>query len=258
MVEATAGLSRRHGLSVAGYERVFSVLERCDGAASIGELKQRLVEALPSIFQVRYASFFTGSTLRGALSDQDALISDSSRAQRMYEEYLQRWSEYDVYGTPVAVKRLTHRGVAVLSAMTGLSAASQAYVERFLLPGGLVGSAAIRLQLAYGAVGLVGLFGPDPTRFASEDARGLELLAQRLSALCRLLPSSDRENVLDGIRGRQRDVALLVGQGLTNADIGARLHLAEDTVKKYVSRVLAATGCRTRTELALSISAAAS
>jgi len=38
---------------------------------------------------------------------------------------------------------------------------------------------------------------------------------------------------------------------LTNAAIGRRLALAEDTVKKYVSRMLAATDCRSRTELAL-------
>jgi len=58
-------------------------------------------------------------------------------------------------------------------------------------------------------------------------------------------------HLLGRLSNRQREVAELVATGLTNASIGRRLSLTEDTVKKYVSRALAATGCRTRTELAL-------
>ncbi|MGQ4598936.1 LuxR C-terminal-related transcriptional regulator [Nocardia sp. R6R-6] len=238
---------------MSGYERVFTVLEHCDGATAMHDFKERLVEVLQTTYQVRYASFFTGSCLRAAFSDQRAVISGDSPAQHMYEEYQERWQPYDVYSTPAAINQLVHRRVAVLSALSDLSVESHSYVKEFLMPGGLAGSAAILLPLGNGSVGLVGLFGPDPARFVSEDARGLEMLAQRLSSVSRFLRPSEQMDVLDGIHGRQREVALLVGQGLTNADVGMRLHLAEDTVKKYVSRVLAATGCRTRTELALSI-----
>jgi DNA-binding CsgD family transcriptional regulator len=37
---------------------------------------------------------------------------------------------------------------------------------------------------------------------------------------------------------RERDVLLLIGQGLSNADIGRRLHLSTATVKEYVSAAL--------------------
>ena len=253
MLEMTAGVRRRDSLSVGAYERVFSVLEYCDGAASICEFKERLIEALRAAYRVRYVAVFAGRTIGAALADRHAVISDCATAHRMYEQYLDRWGSYDVYRTPVAIDQLVKRGITASSTMAHIPHESQQYIERFLTPAGLVGSAAIRLPLGADSVGVVGLFGPDPDQFRSEDARSLELLAHRLASISRLLPSSARGDVLDGIHGRQREVALLVGQGLTNADVGARLHLAEDTVKKYVSRVLAATGCRTRTELALSI-----
>ncbi|HJQ46475.1 MAG TPA: helix-turn-helix transcriptional regulator [Amycolatopsis sp.] len=255
MAGTTTNFRRSDRLSNAAYERVFSVLERCDGAASVGEFKERLVEALPAVYHVRYASVFEGSTISAALADRHAVISDYARAHRMYAQYLERWSWCDVYRTPRAVDQLAHRGIVALSAMHQIPSASRQYVEAFLAPAGLVGSAAIRLPLGVGAVGVVGLFGPDPRQFESEDARSLELLARRLASVSRLLPSPPVGDILDGIHGRQRDVARLVGEGLTNADVAARLHLAEDTVKKYLSRVLAATGCRTRTELALSLRA---
>lgn len=43
----------------------------------------------------------------------------------------------------------------------------------------------------------------------------------------------------------------LVADGLSNAQIAETLSLAEDSVKKYVSRILGATGCQSRMELAL-------
>ena len=41
----------------------------------------------------------------------------------------------------------------------------------------------------------------------------------------------------------------LVCDGLPNAEIGERLHLAESTVKTHVKALLAKTGCRNRVEL---------
>ena len=47
--------------------------------------------------------------------------------------------------------------------------------------------------------------------------------------------------------------ALLVAQGLTNVQIADRLHLAEATVRNYVSRVLQKTGLSNRTQLARAV-----
>jgi DNA-binding NarL/FixJ family response regulator len=43
----------------------------------------------------------------------------------------------------------------------------------------------------------------------------------------------------------------LIGQGLTNRQIGERMYLAEKTVKNYVSGLLAKLGMERRTEAAV-------
>ncbi|WP_371502244.1 response regulator transcription factor [Kitasatospora sp. NBC_00374] len=50
---------------------------------------------------------------------------------------------------------------------------------------------------------------------------------------------------------RERQVVELLGEGLSNADAGARLHMSEATVKTYVSRILAKLHCDNRVQAAL-------
>ncbi|MFI1830345.1 response regulator [Streptomyces sp. NPDC020412] len=47
---------------------------------------------------------------------------------------------------------------------------------------------------------------------------------------------------------REKEILTVIGQGWTNTEIAARLHLAESTVKTHVSRILAKTGARDRVQ----------
>lgn len=53
------------------------------------------------------------------------------------------------------------------------------------------------------------------------------------------------------LTGRETEVLELLGQGLTNREIGERLFLAEKTIKHYITAVLQKLHVRSRTEAAL-------
>lgn len=46
---------------------------------------------------------------------------------------------------------------------------------------------------------------------------------------------------------RELRVVALVAHGYSNAEIGARMHISEDTVKTYVNRAMRKLGARNRT-----------
>uniref|UniRef100_UPI0015F0BEE9 response regulator transcription factor n=1 Tax=Pseudonocardia pini TaxID=2758030 RepID=UPI0015F0BEE9 len=56
---------------------------------------------------------------------------------------------------------------------------------------------------------------------------------------------------LAALSDREREVARLLAEGCSNAEVGARLHLTEATVQGYVSSALAKPDLQNRTQLAL-------
>lgn len=65
-------------------------------------------------------------------------------------------------------------------------------------------------------------------------------------------PTSD--DPLSGLTEQERVLLSLIGEGLTNKQIAARMFLAEKTVKNYVSRLLAKLGMERRTQAAVFVS----
>lgn len=71
-------------------------------------------------------------------------------------------------------------------------------------------------------------------------------LLERLSSELREAPDASQ---LSAITDREREVLALVGQGLTNEEIGTRLFLSPLTAKTHVSRIMAKLAARDRVQL---------
>ena len=83
-------------------------------------------------------------------------------------------------------------------------------------------------------------------------AAGGSLLDPRATAsVMERLRAPKAEDPLRGLSEQERTILELIGEGLTNRQIGERMFLAEKTVKNYVSNVLAKLGMERRTQVAV-------
>ncbi|WP_256991059.1 response regulator transcription factor [Rhodococcus sp. 06-235-1A] len=72
-----------------------------------------------------------------------------------------------------------------------------------------------------------------------QDARSHDAATERARAL------------LDALSDREREVAVAVGSGKSNAEISAELYMSVATVKTYVSRILTKLECSNRVQIAI-------
>ncbi|MER7895035.1 response regulator transcription factor [Streptomyces sp. NPDC096046] len=87
-------------------------------------------------------------------------------------------------------------------------------------------------------------------------ARGQSLLdpSATTKLMARLRGDQQKEeepDALPGLTDREREILALIGEGLTNRQIGQRLYLAEKTVKNHISRLLAKLGVERRIQAAV-------
>ena len=197
-------------------------------------------------------SFFVGATFSNVFGDLSPLVEGQTRG--MLPEYQERWNRYDVFSTPGARRQLVGSGVSSLSELATVGrcpprprptcATSSRELGNGVRDGHAPGT-------ADGHTALVGMFDPARKGWAPPELAALRLLARQVSAISRHLPVTRRRAALAGLSERQRQVVVLVADGMSNAQIAEALSLAEDSVKKYVSRILTATGCQSRMDLAL-------
>lgn len=85
---------------------------------------------------------------------------------------------------------------------------------------------------------------------------GRSLLDNRAAAalMAKLRHDAEHADPLSGLTQQERVLLELLGEGLTNKQIAARMFLAEKTVKNYVSRLLAKLGMERRTQAAVFVS----
>ncbi|GAA4147348.1 response regulator transcription factor [Actinomadura keratinilytica] len=83
-------------------------------------------------------------------------------------------------------------------------------------------------------------------------ASGQSLLDPRSTQrmLQRLRERQERKDPLAALSDQERQILELIGEGLTNRQIGERMFLAEKTVKNYVSNLFAKLGMSRRTQAA--------
>lgn len=83
-------------------------------------------------------------------------------------------------------------------------------------------------------------------------AAGKSLLdpAATQRVLDRLRRGDQQDTRLDGLSDQERRILELIGEGMTNRQIGEAMHLAEKTVKNYVSSLLGKLGMERRTQAA--------
>jgi len=86
-------------------------------------------------------------------------------------------------------------------------------------------------------------------------AAGGSLLDPKLTnAVMTRLRAGDRKDPLAMLTGQERRILDLIGDGLTNRQIGEQLFLAEKTVKNYVSSLMAKIGVERRVQAAVLVS----
>jgi DNA-binding NarL/FixJ family response regulator len=87
-------------------------------------------------------------------------------------------------------------------------------------------------------------------------AAGQSLLDPRSTAqmMQRLRDRQARKDPLEMLSDQERQILELIGEGLTNRQIGERMFLAEKTVKNYVSNMFTKLGMNRRTQAAAFVS----
>lgn len=93
----------------------------------------------------------------------------------------------------------------------------------------------------------------EPMMSPSATATLVRRVREEVSALEPSRQAAAAEAALEGLTPREREVAVAVGRGLSNAEIGAELHLSVPTVKAHVSRLFDKLGATNRVQIAMTV-----
>ncbi|NUP48746.1 MAG: helix-turn-helix transcriptional regulator [Catenulispora sp.] len=236
-------------LSAEDYRRAVGVVEAVDQAADLAEFRERLVRALRSWFGFLGIAVLHGDTATEALQLGCGVLSGYSA--EFMASYTDRWVREDPFRSEEFLTRLADAGVLRL----GDFAPRSEFVRDYLRPHGITDKAAMLIDAGPSGVLLVSVAVREGVpRVSDRDLAVLRMLRRHLAPLAIEQLARHRARAAHNawqLTPREWDVADLAAQGLTNRQIAGRLFIGVDTVKKHLTRVLAATSCASRTQLAV-------
>jgi DNA-binding CsgD family transcriptional regulator len=213
----------------------------------------RLARKTGDLYGLEMMLLNLGSTalLAGDLDGSQPLFAESLRIAHQIDDRVAQYYLLDAIGCHAALTRQARLAAQLLGAAETVRTEIGANVMPFLAP-----SLAQAEELAAAALGA--------TRFKAEFEAGkrVDLDAAVNLALGEPAPSADgtgaahpaRAAPAEGGAGvlakREADVALLVADGLTNKQIGARLFISERTVDSHVRSILNKLGASSRAQIA--------
>lgn len=224
---------------------VLWVLERCSGIDDPEKFRTTVVDAISCAFGIRDVTFFSGPSFEASFADPDPVLTGA--AASLLDEYHTRWRDKDIFATEAARAVLERDGFVQLDDLHTLPAPQHSYVVDYLLPHGMTVASAMHLRTRTGDA-LVGMFDSRRT-FDRDDVVAVRLLSSQLRAHAASVAFDTGDGLAELLSPRQLEVSKLVAQGLSNAEIARAMTLTEQSVKKYMSRILAATGCPNRAAL---------
>ncbi|WP_344665249.1 helix-turn-helix transcriptional regulator [Catenulispora yoronensis] len=236
-------------LSPEDYRRAIGVVEAVDRAGDLAEFRERLVRALKTWFGFLGVTVLHGDTSADALEAGCGVQSGYSA--EFMARYADGWVLEDPFRSEAFLVRLADAGVLRLSDI----ASDSPFVSQYLRPHGVTDKAAMLIDAGPSGVLLVSVAVRDGVpRVPDRDLAVLRVLRRHLAPLATEQLARHRVRAAHNrwrLTPREWDVADLAAQGLTNRQIAGRLFIGVDTVKKHLTRVLAATSCASRTQLAV-------
>ncbi|MEO3751194.1 helix-turn-helix transcriptional regulator [Streptomyces sp. B6B3] len=235
------------------YRRLFGVLEAVDRAPDLPAFRESLLRALEEWFGYSTIAVLHGPTVAAALWEGHGI--KSGYAQEFLDEYAERWIAHDPFMTPEAHRLLAERGCVTLRELHPERVPAQReYVERFLRPHGISDKGSMIIDGGAEGVVYVGAVIRGARTVPARDVAVLRALSRHLAPHAAAQLARDRRTADAcrdlGLTVREREVAELAAQGLTNQQIARRLFVGVDTVKKHLTRALAKTRSASRTQLA--------
>jgi DNA-binding CsgD family transcriptional regulator len=238
------------GLDARDYRAALRVVESVSRANTLEAFRRATLDAFAAELGYRDLTFFVGATAEDAFSDASPAVL--GRAGRMLDQYVCGYWREDLYARPRALAMFrTRSAVALRELPRPASTGERRYVEQFLVANHIHDEIGVKLDTGGTGVALIGVLGDGRRPFGRRDVARLELLTGPLSNILRFYTRAERAARRPSLTPREREVAELVAGGLTNREIARTLCIGEPTVKKHVTRALAATGCASRTQLAI-------